>query len=107
MEEFLEKDNQSSFEVEVLLTNIQELHFSKLLQFFNCKNMNDLELKFKKYCIYNFIRENEIEIKRVKDNVLFDEQDYLEYLRLLFKEYLKNFEKQYNKTFRRGKEWKK
>jgi hypothetical protein len=106
MEDLISNSKNVLFHIEKLLTNLQELHFSKLLQFFNSKNMNDLEVRFLEYCVKCFLEEQKEELLKSKEK--FDNKNDFNYLlEISFIEYITEFEKKYNKEFRRGNKWKK
>lgn len=106
MEDLILNNKNILFYIERLLTNIQELHFNKLLQFFKCKNMNELEVIFFEYSVKCFLEKEKNELLKVKDNFK-DKNDFIYLLEISFIEYITEFEKQYNKEFKRGSKWKK
>lgn len=102
MDEQLKNNKSILFNTERVLTNIQELHYARLLQFFNCKNMNDLEVSFLNYCIESFLNDHKEELIKFKTESLKDNEEYINFTEVYYKEYLYNFEKKYNQYFKRG-----
>lgn len=102
MEDLIKKNTTVLFITERLLTNLQELHYNKLLHFLNCKNMIDLEVSFLDYCVKEYLKKEKEEINRLRENVLKNDEDYILYIEISYKEFIENFEKQYNQFFRRG-----
>lgn len=87
------------FESELFLTKLQDLHYNKLLTFFKVKNMVDLQVKFADYILNNFIKDKTKSIEKdYNQYFLSREEEFEEYVKLTYKEYIEFWRKLYDKT---------